>query len=413
MQKIERTDILLNPIKSFTFIGDPGCDGLGTEIMSIFNAACLEANGDFILIGGDIVPEGTDRLYKNVVNMLDSNITTPVYMLAGNHDTLDYEKYFGKKNYFIYDGKLLIIVLDNSKRAFTQEAHEVLSQAIKHECENIVITFHIPPPNSVSGNSVSNEEWDVIEKIIAPVRSKVKYVLCGHVHSYFEDDIDGIRLVASGGGGARIEEVDHVSPPYYHFVEFSFNADGSLKHTFKPVSFNVNMNKHEEVANALKSAYAGECMAYVRYRLFAEDAERDGKPHLAKLFLAAADSEFYHARNFFYAMGDFKPPYEAILDSINNESDEVNEVYVKGENISKKHKSGLAAYAFNDARMAETVHLRLFNEAKKSLEVSEDIPNAEYYTCSSCGYTVGKAKSKVRCPVCGAPADKIYEVIGV
>ena len=53
MQKVMNEMVALNPTSGFTFIGDPGCDGLGAEVMSIFNAACFEASGDFMLIGGD------------------------------------------------------------------------------------------------------------------------------------------------------------------------------------------------------------------------------------------------------------------------------------------------------------------------------------------------------------------------
>ena len=411
MQKAERNDIALPPITGFTFIGDPGCDGLGVEIMSIFNAACREASGDFILIGGDIVPEGTDRLYQNVINMVDSNIKTPVYMLAGNHDTMNYETYFGKKNYFLYDASLLLIVLDNSKRAFPQEALDLLRLAVQYERDNIVIAFHIPPPNRVTQNAVSTGEWDKIEGIISPIREKVKYILCGHIHSYFEDDINGIKLVASGGGGARIEEVPGVVAPYYHLVEFLLDASGNLRHFFKPITHTKASVPPPEVFKVLKDAYAGECMAYMRYRLYAEEAVKNNKPHAAKLFSAAADSEFFHARNFFYAMAGCKPPEEAIVESIEKEYNEVNRLYPHGEDAANRHEAGLAVYAFNDARAAEKVHLRLFNEAQKALaDGSHDIPEGLYFTCVSCGYTLAGRQSKIRCPVCGAPVDKIQTV---
>ena len=133
MQKADREDIKINPIKGFTFIGDPGCCGLGVEIMSIFNAALHESKGDFVLVGGDIVPNGTNRFYENVTAMVDQSIEKPIYMLAGNHDTLSYETFFGRKNYFLYNDKLLLIVLDNSGRAFSEETLAVLRRALVYE----------------------------------------------------------------------------------------------------------------------------------------------------------------------------------------------------------------------------------------------------------------------------------------
>ena len=410
MVKITSEGNQIEAVSGFTFIGDPGCDGLGVEIMSIFNAAAYEAMGEFILVGGDIVPEGTARLYQNVVNMVDSSFTKPVYMLAGNHDTNDYEKYFGRKDYFLYNDKLLIVVLDNSKRSFSNETLELLSLALATERDNILLAYHIPPPNRITRNSVSADEWGKIENIIAPVRDKVKYVLCGHIHSYFEDDIGGIKLVATGGSGARIEDVEGIIPPYYHVVEFFFDKVGNLTHKFTPLKFDKLPGQPHEVTNALGEAFAGECLAHVRYRLYAEDAIKNEKPNLANLYLAASDSEFYHARNFFYALGSIKPTLNALTESINNETSEVNDEYVKGEQISKEQGSGLGAYAFNDARRAEMVHMRLFSDAKKVIETGDDIADATYYTCSSCGYTLKNIDEKTRCIVCGAPRDKIYEV---
>ena len=411
MQKIEREDIELEPISGFTFIGDPGCDGLGAEIMSVFNAVCREATGDFVLIGGDIVPEGKNSFYKNVVDMVDMTIGKPFYMLAGNHDTLDYETYFGRKNYFLYDPKLLLVVLDNSKRTFPEEALDLLKQALEYARDNIVIAFHIPPPNRVTQNSVNIDEWLKVKTILEPVIDKVKYILCGHIHSYFEDDLDGIKLVASGGGGARMEEVDGLPMPYYHSVEFCFDHAGTLRHAFKSLSHSNVSGIEPQVLAALHNAYAGECMAFVRYRLYGEDALKNNNPGLAKLFFAASDSEFHHARNFFYAMNGFKSCKKAIAESIENEAEEVNNTYAKGATLSRKHKAGLAAYAFADARKAEIVHLRLFRKTEKLLGAgSSDIPERQYLTCTSCGYTTISTGSDPHCPVCGAPPDKFHHV---
>ena len=183
MQKAEQEEIKIGPINGFTFIGDPGCSGLGVEIMSIFNAALHESTGDFVLVGGDIVPNGTNRFYESITAMVDQSINKPIYMLAGNHDTLSYETFFGRKNYFLYNDNLLMIVLDDSNRAFSGETLAVLRRALAYERDNIVLAFHIPPANRVTDDSVSAGEWQKVLEIIAPYKQKIKYILSGHVHS--------------------------------------------------------------------------------------------------------------------------------------------------------------------------------------------------------------------------------------
>jgi rubrerythrin/predicted phosphodiesterase len=416
MEKITTNGIKLNGIKSFTLIGDPGCDGLGAEIMSKFNTALRCASGDFIIIAGDIVPKGNERFYKSVIEISDGAAAgKPVYMVCGNHDTDDYEMFFGNKNYYMYDEHLLLVVLDNSKRIFSEEALSVLSEALNaYARDTIALSFHIPPPNRVSGNSVSAEEWQKVVKIIAPFREKIKYILCGHIHSYFEDDVDGIKLIATGGGGARIEDVEGITRPYNHYVEFEFNTNYELHHKKKDISFysgedtSDGQSRHTAVRSLLEEAFTNECKAHVRYRIYAEDALRQGKPGLAQLLLATSDSEYYHALNHFFTMNEFKNIEQALDESIASENYEVSEMYKSNIETARAQKNALAVYSFSDALEAEKVHRRLLTRAKETLETARDIPEKQYYTCTSCGWTFdGEADS---CPVCGAPKDKIKAV---
>ena len=399
-------------LHSFSFIGDPGCDGLGTEIMSIFHLALRNASGDIILIGGDIVPNGSRQFYENVIHMVDGVSEKPVYMICGNHDTDDYENYFGEKNYFIYSDNLLLVVLDNSKRAFSEQALELLTLALKdYNRGTIVITFHIPPPNHFIKNSVSQDEWNKVLNIILPFKDNVKYILCSHIHSYFEDNVDGIKMIASGGGGARIEEVNGIVTPCNHWIEFFFDDQNTLQHKVRNVSLKDQpRNIPVEVKNAFSGAFANECGAHVLYRIFAEDAMKQGKKGVAKLFLAASDAEFYHARNHYYTMGAFKDTQGALVQSIEKEDFEISKFYKDCIELSGKMGDGLAVYAFHDAMEAEKVHKNLMEKALEALENGNDFSDARYFTCTSCGYTFSGTENPKRCPICGAPNDKIKEV---
>lgn len=408
MENISTESIRMEKIRAFTFIGDPGCDGLGAEIMSIFNAALREASGDFVLVGGDIVPNGARCFYESVTAMVDTALDKPIYMLCGNHDTEDYAAFFGEKNYFIYDDRLLLVVLDDSKRVFSQDSLELLERALK-TCarDNIVLSFHIPPPNHVVRNSVSQGEWNKVLDVIEPYKARVRYILCGHIHSYFEDIVDGMRMISTGGGGARIENVENVDPPFYHFVEFTFDGEGKLTHEKKDVTFRGAADIPQEILSLLREAYVKECTAHVRYQLYAEESIRQQKPGLAKLFTAASDSEFYHARNYYFVMREFLNVGDAIRKSASYEDFEIRDFYKNALELAKSMNCGLPAYAFEDASEAEKVHMELFQSAIEASEKDGDIPELNYFTCTSCGYTfAGESANKI-CPVCGAPHDKI------
>ena len=46
----------------------------------------------------------------------------------------------------------------------------------------------------------------------------------------------------------------------------------------------------------LEDAYAGESQAHMKYMIFAEVAEKEGFPNIAKLFRAIAFAELVHAK---------------------------------------------------------------------------------------------------------------------
>ncbi len=91
--------------------------------------------------------------------------------------------------------------------------------------------------------------------------------------------------------------------------------------------------------DALMSAYGGESMAHMRYLIFAEIAEKEGFPTVARLFKAIAYSEQVHARNHYDKLKDidvdtkvvagapFGPGSTSKNLAIRGEEFEVNEMY--------------------------------------------------------------------------------------
>ncbi len=57
--------------------------------------------------------------------------------------------------------------------------------------------------------------------------------------------------------------------------------------------------------DALLSAFCSESMAHTRYLIFAEIAEREGYPNVARLFKAIARSELIHAKNHYNNLKEY------------------------------------------------------------------------------------------------------------
>ena len=64
----------------------------------------------------------------------------------------------------------------------------------------------------------------------------------------------------------------------------------------------------EKSTQNLKEAFAGESQANRKYLAFAEKADREGYPQVARLFRAAAEAETVHALNHLRALKAIAPP---------------------------------------------------------------------------------------------------------
>lgn len=410
VQKIEEQILHLPQVHSVGVIGDPGCEGLGTYNMKVYAGTLEEsAKDDITLIAGDLVPAGTDFYYETIAELTEAIAGNDVYVLRGNHDTGAYEKYFGRKNYAMIMENFSIIVIDNAMRVFEDEGLRLVREVLAmEEVNQAIIAFHIPIPNHYIRNSVSEEEFARLQDAYGSHKEKVSYLVCGHVHSRFVDEVDGIPLICTGGGGAMIEDVSEeirACDVEHHMVHF-YEEQGRL--TFRIANLSENCYQRERadsiLRDRLKETVAGELMAHLKYLMFADRAKRRGMDKIANLFEALAASEYYHARNFYSVIerpGAFTNSVETFLPG---EEFEYQRIYAMMADYAEKNEAPLAQQAYSGAAAAEKVHAGLLKEAANLEGFSKDT----IYVCPICGYVMAGETIPERCPVCGGP-KKQYE----
>ena len=405
--------VRLKNVHSMGVIGDPGCEGLGTYNMKVYAGALEESSRDDItLIVGDLVPAGTDHHYRTIQDLTEVLAGNPVYCLRGNHDTGAYSDYFGLKNYALLTDDFAVIVLDNAVRSFEEEGLLLLRQVLSmEEVGQAIIAFHIPVPNHFIQNCVSEEEFGRLKDAYGPWKSKVKYLLCGHVHSRFEDVVDGIPLICTGGGGAMIEDVSkdiRACDVEHHIVHFYLEG-GKLCHKIADLLEDCYKREREDgiLSRKLEETVQGELLAHFNYLMFADRAERRGMERIASLFRALAASEYYHARSFFSILHQPAPFAETIQTYEPGETFEYSHFYRMLAQYAKDHGSPLAEQAYAGAAMAEKVHAELLRQAADM----ENFGERKVYVCPVCGYVMVGDVAPERCPVCGGP-KKQYEVYG-
>jgi len=158
----------------------------------------------------------------------------------------------------------------------------------------------------------------------------------------------------------------------------------------------------------LQAAFAGESQAHMKYLIFAEKAEEEGLPNVARLFRAIAYAEFVHAKNHLKElkmMGDTKDNLQTAVDG---ETFEVQEMYPAYHEVAKLQGEQGAVRSIHYALEAEKIHAGFYAKARQAVLEGRDINIGRVYICPVCGYTA-EGEAPERCPICGAPRERFKE----
>jgi rubrerythrin len=157
----------------------------------------------------------------------------------------------------------------------------------------------------------------------------------------------------------------------------------------------------------LKTAFAGESQANRKYLAYANRADKEGYPQIAKLFRAAAEAETLHALAHLQNMGGVGSTLDNLKDAVAGETHEYTEMYppmvAQAEAEGHRGKSMLKW-----ANAVEKVHAELYQQALEALQAGKDLSTMEIYLCPVCGHLeVGAPPDK--CPVCGLAGAKFQK----
>jgi len=150
----------------------------------------------------------------------------------------------------------------------------------------------------------------------------------------------------------------------------------------------------------LKDAFAGESQANRKYLIFADKAEREGFPNVARLFRTTADAEAIHARAHLDALEAIGTTAQNLEAAIGGETYEYSQMYppMLKQAVEEKHK---ARRMFGYAVKAEAVHAKLYEQALEAVRQGRDLAEARISLCPVCGH-IQLGHPPDRCPICGA-----------
>lgn len=180
------------------------------------------------------------------------------------------------------------------------------------------------------------------------------------------------------------------------------------------------MNKM--TAENLRSAFGGESQASMRYKIWAEKAEKDGFPTVARLFRATADAEKVHATLHFKALKDevggfsvtsaaefgYGTTSENLEGAIAGETFEYTQMYPAYIAVAEMQEEKEAVKAMKYATEAEKVHAELFTKAKEAVDSGKDLEAEKIYLCPVCGF-ISLTGEEEKCPLCNVKKEIFVE----
>ena len=158
----------------------------------------------------------------------------------------------------------------------------------------------------------------------------------------------------------------------------------------------------DDTNDALRQAYEGEAKAALRLKVYAEKAEEEGYPQIAKLFRVIAQSEEIHGARALKVLKEIKTTEENLAESFESERRVAAVAY--GEFVKQAEAEGnrAAVLHFSQSKDVEETHAKLYKEAMNHMLEERE---TTYYVCQVCGYVADGILPDI-CPVCGAKREQ-------
>jgi len=132
---------------------------------------------------------------------------------------------------------------------------------------------------------------------------------------------------------------------------------------------NMSSLEGSKTMGNLKDAFAGKCMAKVRYMYMAQQADVEGSTDAASVFRAISESEENHAMGHLEFLQDSGDPVanlpisntvEMLQSAVVSENHDSSSMYPEFARVAREEGLEEVAEWFNTLAVAEGIHLRRF-----------------------------------------------------
>ncbi len=166
-----------------------------------------------------------------------------------------------------------------------------------------------------------------------------------------------------------------------------------------------NKYKGTETEKNLAAAFAGETQARSKYTYFASVAKKEGYEQIAAIFAATADNEKEHAKMWFKELQGLGNTAENLESAADGENYEWTDMYAGFAETAEKEGFPELARRFRLVAAIEKTHEERYRALLKNIELGEVFAKStvKVWECRNCGHIVVGTEAPTVCPVCAHP----------
>ena len=169
----------------------------------------------------------------------------------------------------------------------------------------------------------------------------------------------------------------------------------------------IKENKYNgtETEKNLAAAFAGETQARSKYTYFASVAKKEGYEQIAAIFAATADNEKEHAKMWFKELQGLGNTAENLESAADGENYEWTDMYAGFAETAEKEGFPELARRFRLVAAIEKTHEERYRALLKNIELGEVFAKStvKVWECRNCGHIVVGTEAPMVCPVCAHP----------
>ena len=170
--------------------------------------------------------------------------------------------------------------------------------------------------------------------------------------------------------------------------------------------------KGSKTLENLKTAFAGESQARVKYQFFASKAKKDGYEQIAEIFTETSDNEKEHAKIWYKLIEDgVGDTVENLKAAIAGETYEYTDMYKEFAEIAREEGFEEIAEKFEQVGNIEREHEARYSKLLENIEADVVFKSDKVtvWKCRNCGYIFTGDKAPEVCPVCAHP-QSFFEI---